>query len=86
MPVCAQPDAMPAEAEAGWWRFYGLLNRDGPRKQRDQARDEFARSPDDRACAALWLWPKHWNEWKAASLMTSGRPPNCFYRAECLLR
>jgi outer membrane protein TolC len=22
----ASPDAMPAEAEAGWWHFFGLLN------------------------------------------------------------
>ncbi len=23
---CASPDAMPAEAEAGWWHFFGLMN------------------------------------------------------------
>ena len=26
LPLCAAPDAMPAEAEAGWWHFFGLLN------------------------------------------------------------
>ncbi len=24
--ACAAPDAMPAEAEAGWWHFFGLMN------------------------------------------------------------
>ncbi len=24
--ACASPDAMPAEAEAGWWHFFGLMN------------------------------------------------------------
>ena len=23
-----RPDAMPAEAEAGWWHFFGLMHRD----------------------------------------------------------
>ena len=23
---CAAPEAMPAEAEAGWWHFFGLMN------------------------------------------------------------
>ena len=27
LPVCAAPDAMPAEAEAGWWQFFGLMHR-----------------------------------------------------------
>ncbi|OJY65350.1 MAG: DNA primase [Rhodospirillales bacterium 70-18] len=26
LPACASPDAMPAEAEAGWWHFFGLMN------------------------------------------------------------
>jgi DNA primase len=26
LPRCAAPDAMPAEAEAGWWHFFGLLD------------------------------------------------------------
>lgn len=25
LPACAAPDAMPAEAEAGWWHFFGLM-------------------------------------------------------------
>ena len=28
LPDCARPDAMPAEAEAGWWHIFGLMNRD----------------------------------------------------------
>ena len=28
LPECARPDAMPAEAEAGWWHIFGLMNRD----------------------------------------------------------
>ena len=28
LPGCAAPDAMPAEAEAGWWQLYGLMHRD----------------------------------------------------------
>jgi DNA primase len=28
LPACASPDAMPAEAEAGWWHFFGLLHRE----------------------------------------------------------
>ncbi len=27
LPACAGPAAMPAEAEAGWWHYFGLLNR-----------------------------------------------------------
>ena len=27
LPECARADAMPAEAEAGWWHIFGLLNR-----------------------------------------------------------
>jgi hypothetical protein len=27
MPSCAAPDASPAEAEAGWWHFFGLMDR-----------------------------------------------------------
>ena len=27
LPACARTDAMPAEAEAGWYHFFGLLNR-----------------------------------------------------------
>lgn len=26
LPACASPDAMPADAEAGWWHFYGLMH------------------------------------------------------------
>ena len=27
LPACAAPYAMPAEAEAGWWHIFGLMNR-----------------------------------------------------------
>jgi DNA primase len=27
LPACAAPDAMPAEAEAGWWHIFGLMHR-----------------------------------------------------------
>ena len=26
LPACAGSDAMPAEAEAGWWHIFGFLN------------------------------------------------------------
>jgi DNA primase len=26
LPACASAEAMPAEAEAGWWHIFGLLN------------------------------------------------------------
>jgi len=28
-PSCGRPGAQPAEAEAGWWHFYGLMHREG---------------------------------------------------------
>jgi DNA primase len=28
LPACAAPTAMPAEAEAGWWHFFGLMHRE----------------------------------------------------------
>ncbi|MCW3476846.1 DNA primase [Limobrevibacterium gyesilva] len=27
LPACAAPEAMPAEAEAGWWHIFGLMHR-----------------------------------------------------------
>jgi len=27
LPACAHPDAMPVEAEAGWWHLFGLMHR-----------------------------------------------------------
>ena len=35
LPDCAGPDAMPAEAEAEWWHFFGLMN--GPRLEEEVA-------------------------------------------------
>jgi DNA primase len=33
LPTCALPGAMPAEAEAGWWHFFGFLNVDHLREE-----------------------------------------------------
>ncbi|HVZ09641.1 DNA primase [Rhodopila sp.] len=33
LPACAQPGAMPADAEAGWWHFFGFLNVDHLREE-----------------------------------------------------
>ncbi len=49
-PSCGRPDAQPAEAEAGWWHFYGLMHRDGLHKAVEDARHAFLASPDDPAC------------------------------------
>ena len=44
LPGCAAADAMPAEAEAGWWHIFGFLNV-------DQLRAEVARSQADLVAA-----------------------------------
>ena len=44
LPECAGPDAMPAEAEAGWWHIFGFLNV-------EHLRQEVARSQADLAMA-----------------------------------
>ena len=49
LPACAGPDAMPAEAEAGWWHFFGLLNRPRLEEEVAAAQAAFARSPDPAA-------------------------------------
>ncbi len=44
LPECALPGAMPAEAEAGWWHFFGFLNVDHLREEVELARVEMDRN------------------------------------------
>jgi DNA primase len=53
LPVCAGPAAMPAEAEAGWWHFFGLLNRPRLEEEVEAARAAFERAPGSAAQARL---------------------------------
>jgi DNA primase len=43
LPACALSSAMPAEAEEGWWHFFGFLNVDRLREEVDLARQEMAK-------------------------------------------
>ncbi len=45
LPACASPAAMPAEAEAGWWHFFGLLNRPRLEEEVAAARAAFEQAP-----------------------------------------
>ena len=49
LPGCAAPDAMPAEAEAGWWHIFGLMNRSRLEEEIAAASLFFAQHGDDRA-------------------------------------
>ena len=49
LPECAAPNAMPAEAEEGWWHFFGLMHRSRLDEQVAHAVHEFQRRPDDAA-------------------------------------
>ncbi len=49
LPACAAPDAMPAEALAGWWHIFGLMNRARLEEEVAAAALYFARNGDDRA-------------------------------------
>ena len=49
LPACANVAAMPAEAEAGWWHFFGLLNRPRLEEEVAAARAAFERAPDAAA-------------------------------------
>jgi hypothetical protein len=49
LPECAAPDAMPAEAEEGWWHFFGLMHRSRLDEEVAQAVHDFMRRPDDAA-------------------------------------
>ena len=46
LPACAGAGAMPAEAEAGWWHFFGLLNRPRLEQEVAAAAVAFQQSPD----------------------------------------
>ena len=46
-PSCGRPEAQPAEAEAGWWHFYGLMHRDGLEGAVQTARQHYEGNPDD---------------------------------------
>jgi DNA primase len=47
LPACARPTAMAAEAEAGWWHFFGLLDPGRLDAEIDAARQRMAESCDD---------------------------------------
>lgn len=49
LPACAAPDAMPAEAGAGWWHIFGLMNRARLEEEIVAASRYFAQHGDDRA-------------------------------------
>ena len=49
LPACASRDAMPAEAEAGWWHIFGFLHRDRLDQEVAVAERDFAEQPDQRA-------------------------------------
>ena len=45
LPACAGQRAMPAEAEAGWWHYFGLLNRQRLEEEVAAATAAFNQSP-----------------------------------------
>jgi DNA primase len=45
-PSCARPDALPLEAEAGWWHFYGLMHRSGLEDAVREAHLLYQKTPD----------------------------------------
>ena len=49
LPACAGAGAMPAEAEAGWWHFFGLLNRARLEQEVAAAAAAFQVSPNPAA-------------------------------------
>jgi DNA primase len=49
LPSCAAPDAMPAEAEAGWWHIFGLMHRGRLEDEVAAAGRDFAAKGDDAA-------------------------------------
>ncbi len=49
LPDCASPDAMPADAEAGWWHIFGMMHRDRLDQEVAEAADAFVAQPDDAA-------------------------------------
>ncbi|MBN9564097.1 MAG: DNA primase [Alphaproteobacteria bacterium] len=49
LPACAAPDAMPAEAEAGWWHIFGLVHRGRLEEEVAAASRAFAERADEAA-------------------------------------
>ena len=49
LPGCAAADAMPAEAGAGWWHFFGLMNPERLDEEVEAARAAFAQQADEAA-------------------------------------
>jgi DNA primase len=49
LPACAAPDAMPAEAEAGWWHIFGLMHRGRLEEEVAAASQAFAERGDEAA-------------------------------------
>ncbi len=47
LPQCARPGSMPAEGLAGWWHFYGFVNRAGLEQQVADARRAFELNLDE---------------------------------------
>ncbi len=47
LPACAFPDAMPAEAEAGWWHIFGLMHRGRLEQEVAAAMRELAERGDE---------------------------------------
>lgn len=47
LPACAGPDAMPAEAEAGWWHYFGLMHQDRLEEDLGAASREFVARPNE---------------------------------------
>ncbi len=52
-PSCARKTSQPAEAEAGWWHFYGLMHRDGLEDAVSAARRLYEQTQDQAAFARL---------------------------------
>lgn len=44
LPGCASPEAMPAEAEEGWWHIFGFLHVDRLREEVEAAQQDMARN------------------------------------------
>ena len=49
LPACARPGTQPAEAEAGWWHLFGLLNRTRLEEEMIAARQHLATQTDTAA-------------------------------------
>jgi DNA primase len=47
LPACAAPEAMPAEAEAGWWHIFGLMHRDRLEEEVAAAMREMSENGDE---------------------------------------